>query len=387
MPDHHTDTYAYNGLGMRLTKTDPTGSYSDPTGSYSDPTGSYSDLADGVAPASPVLSDGHTSFTPGISETVGSGSGGYASRFYLADAQGNSRGLVDGGQAATDGYNWDGFGNSISRSGTNPTGLAWGEASGYRSDADSGLRLLGHRYYESRTGRFISQDPIGDGTNWYVYCDNNPTNLTDPSGLVCPPFDSENMSIGEMYDHVAQNGGLAGEQYDTTVNGKVVFSFIVSGFSYGGMNIVAPMGQNINNDIASARRFYQSDASKSFRSIGNGQQKFMHDPKKIGDWLINNYGPGTTGDPKTKGKWYDKYGHAIYAAVGSELHLTLGTILDGEIGVHDMVHPLSPGEEENGEYAGWRYDQHYYSPGQGVWSDQDFVQSGLGFVWQHITGN
>ena len=62
--DGHTDSYAYNGLGMRLTKTDPTGS--------------YSDIADGVSPASPVLSDGHTSFTPGVSETKGVGNGQYA---------------------------------------------------------------------------------------------------------------------------------------------------------------------------------------------------------------------------------------------------------------------------------------------------------------------
>ena len=83
----------------------------------------------------------------------------------------------------TDGYNGDGFGNLMSRVGSNPTALAWGEASGYRSDNDSGLRLLGHRYYESRTGRFLSQDPAGSGGNWYAYCGNSPTNGDDPSGL------------------------------------------------------------------------------------------------------------------------------------------------------------------------------------------------------------
>jgi hypothetical protein len=44
--------------------------------------------------------------------------------------------------------------------------------------------LLGHRYYDSETGRFISVDPIGDGDNWYVYCDNNPLGWVDPSGLI-----------------------------------------------------------------------------------------------------------------------------------------------------------------------------------------------------------
>ena len=148
----------------------------------SDPTGTYSYLTDGVSPASPVLSDGYSTFTPGISEINGSGS-----RFYLADAQGNSRGLLDGSQNNPDGYNWDAFGNSVSRIGTNPTAYAWNEESGYQSDNDSGLKLLGHRYYDSRTGRFISQDPAGDGDNWYAYADNDPTDEVDPDGLMSAP--------------------------------------------------------------------------------------------------------------------------------------------------------------------------------------------------------
>ena len=38
------------------------------------------------------------------------------------------------------------------------------------------------RYYDPGTGRFVSEDPIQDGTNWYAYCGNNPVMFVDPMG-------------------------------------------------------------------------------------------------------------------------------------------------------------------------------------------------------------
>lgn len=53
---------------------------------------------------------------------------------------------------------------------------------GYQEDA-SGYKLLGHRYYDSSTGRFLTRDPAKDGRNWYSYCRNNPLAKIDPDGL------------------------------------------------------------------------------------------------------------------------------------------------------------------------------------------------------------
>ena len=56
---------------------------------------------------------------------------------------------------------------------------------GYQQDADSGLKLLGHRYYDPSTGRFLTRDPIKDGRNWYAYGGGtgSPTTLYDSLGL------------------------------------------------------------------------------------------------------------------------------------------------------------------------------------------------------------
>ena len=55
--------------------------------------------------------------------------------------------------------------------------------SGYYADDDTGLMLLGARYYDPLVGRFITQDSDMDGLNWYAYADNNPVNRTDPTGF------------------------------------------------------------------------------------------------------------------------------------------------------------------------------------------------------------
>lgn len=53
-------------------------------------------------------------------------------------------------------------------------------------DAESGLHYNWHRYYDPKTGRYLTADPIGilRGMNHlFAYAQNNPINYTDPWGL------------------------------------------------------------------------------------------------------------------------------------------------------------------------------------------------------------
>jgi len=110
---------------------------------------------------------------------------GGLSRFPLQDGVGTARRLVDAAGTATDAYSLDAFGRYMGGWG-NPTqnpyrfGAAWG----YLTDTPgSGLLQLGARYYWPEVGRFLQQDPVGDGMNWYLYAVANPVSFIDPEGL------------------------------------------------------------------------------------------------------------------------------------------------------------------------------------------------------------
>ena len=191
-----TDTFTYNGLGLRVGKTDSTGTYS------------Y--VCDGADPGSPVLSDGHAVYTPGLSENRAG-----VSSFYSFDKQGNLW-TVDGNSKNQLAYeDFAGFGTITAGGAATP--FKFGGGNGCQSDADTGLVLMGHRYYDSRIGRFISQDPAGDGDNWYAYAGNSPTNAVDPDGLRAglsniydPSMPGSNYSGQDAWMEFPQTDGLNG---------------------------------------------------------------------------------------------------------------------------------------------------------------------------------
>ena len=60
----------------------------------------------------------------------------------------------------------------------------WHSFTGKEFDPETGLYYFNARWYDQETGRFISEDPVGDpnNPNLYSYCGNNPLNQIDPTG-------------------------------------------------------------------------------------------------------------------------------------------------------------------------------------------------------------
>jgi RHS repeat-associated protein len=61
----------------------------------------------------------------------------------------------------------------------------YGGLAGYYTDWETGLSLLGFRYYDVLAGRFLTRDPIGfaGGINLYEYVGNSPVQNQDRLGL------------------------------------------------------------------------------------------------------------------------------------------------------------------------------------------------------------
>ncbi len=104
-------------------------------------------------------------------------------RFFITDHLGSIIALTDENGNITDEYIYDEYGSLTDRKGISYNN--YGFIGQYR-DEDSGLIPLWARYYNPRTGRFISRDPYGvnDGLNVYIYAKNNPITFRDTSGLL-----------------------------------------------------------------------------------------------------------------------------------------------------------------------------------------------------------
>jgi len=53
---------------------------------------------------------------------------------------------------------------------------------GHPSEDNTGYVYMQARYMDPNTGRFVSQDSALNGTNWFVYCENNPVDNVDADG-------------------------------------------------------------------------------------------------------------------------------------------------------------------------------------------------------------
>ena len=77
-------------------------------------------------------------------------------------------------------YEYDAFGNERNQSTADENPFRY---CGEYLDLETKTYYLRARNYRPAIGRFMSEDPIRAGLNWYTYCGNNPITFIDPLGL------------------------------------------------------------------------------------------------------------------------------------------------------------------------------------------------------------
>ncbi len=168
---------------------------------------------------------------------------GGASTFYTFDPSGNVAQRLDGSGTVLGTYAFDAFGLRTGTDATTDPYAGFGSGYGYYADAETGLSLLGHRYYDTGTGRFINRDPIGyeGGANLYAYVDNNPVDGTDPNG-------TEKFKIQNPNHYACSNAQNADDIFSHLSGPPIVWDHRV-------YLIDIPNNQNLDRNLADARRF------------------------------------------------------------------------------------------------------------------------------------
>jgi RHS repeat-associated protein len=127
--------------------------------------------------------DGITSGFPITKRYFGQGVVVGAERlFYTFDQLGSVRELVDSSGVVRADYRYSTYGERTKEAGDLDSDWGYG---GLFHHAPSGLDLATYRTYDSKMGRWISRDPLGEGVdyNLYRYCGNDPIGCVDPAGL------------------------------------------------------------------------------------------------------------------------------------------------------------------------------------------------------------
>ena len=136
--------------------------------------------------------------------------------YYGSDILGSVKFVTGQGGQEVKRIEYDIFGGVYK--GNSPYGLETGYT-GKPYDAVTGLSDYGFRDYSPKYARFITEDPIRDGENWFAYCHADPINHIDPDGY---------LTVSITFN------GSAGAGASTTAGGGIIFGFsFEKGFSSG----------------------------------------------------------------------------------------------------------------------------------------------------------
>ncbi|HEX3624177.1 MAG TPA: RHS repeat-associated core domain-containing protein [Verrucomicrobiae bacterium] len=169
---------------------------------------------------------------PAILTPANPAPGNLVTSYYFNDAQGNVTALVSPAGMLLAQYEYDPFGNLISKSGLMADVNKY-QFSSKEWNGNAGLYYYGYRFYDPNLQRWVNRDPIQEagGINLYGFVANNPINESDPYGLWGVQFGDFNIGWGNpnlAFD--SQSWGDLGQGAAATTDGLLDAATFDGGF-------------------------------------------------------------------------------------------------------------------------------------------------------------
>jgi len=226
---------------------------------------------------------------------------------------------------------------------------------GKQMSSESGLTYFNARWYDPALGRFITMDPIKDGQNWYVYCENNPLRFVDKTGLYTnygPGYDltAHKMYFRDLDDRVEGIGGGSGGI------GVLLGNFI--GFLLGSFN---------SNPVPQAN----VPTPPGFRDAGNGR---VWSPDT--GYISASEAWDTYSNYQEKGR-SDRINDSFDDALKNALD-NVGSLGDDTLKMYDPETGTLIGEKSADGKKGWRMDDGHIN-----WWDWSEGKKGSGGKYGH----
>jgi hypothetical protein len=176
----------------------------------------------------------------------------------------------------------------------------------------------------------VSEDPVKDGVNWYVYCGNNPLGFIDPTGLVYVPNDMSGATDEQKIDysmylfkqHIQTLYSIEADKYPGTKPIMNPIKFDGDLFTYiDNVNVFGNVaGDGLLAGAASVWNFAAYAANQPFQLLDNTDKLITKLDDQIPDswslsggglkqdlfvlWLYIGFNPLETGMAVTSAKHY-----------------------------------------------------------------------------------
>ena len=169
-------------------------------------------------------------------------------------------------------------------------------------DQETGLYYLQSRYYNPDWGRFINADALVStgqgllGNNMFAYCNNNPANCYDPSGMATfwTSTGDVNPLLSGYYGFGGGGGGYRVIPKKTAYDRRSGLVVNQSSFNHSGEPV--GLGTFAANGCAVIATYNAVQLLGGFESLGGIRDEYLHEHGSIlyglggvGPWSFDNY--------------------------------------------------------------------------------------------------